>query len=299
MSIIGVPQGCRQGRHVVASEVSWKQSAFRSLVRVRHTHNIAFTAGEVTKTYVNWQADEPQREWSALQCLAAYAPDLAPTPLSTGTQNGRPYIVMARVPGTPLTHALTDAQQSALTDALRRLFAVPVPDGLPVRANDLLTFQARLIPQLLDPQNLGVCRDMATVEHAIDTAVPWLQAHPPNEAWIVDAVLARGDGNLDNVIWDGQTARLVDWEEFGVSDLAYEVADVIEHASARLERRLDIPTFLSSLTLSGEQRDRLDRFRRVFACFWLTMLLPGRPAWRRNPPGSTEDQARHVIELLA
>lgn len=152
---------------------------------------------------------------------------------------------------------------------------------------------------MLDPPNLSVSREPAIVEQAIGTAVRGLQAHPPDEAWIVDPVLALGDGNLDNVVWDGQTARLVDWEEFGVSDLAYELADVIEHASARLERRLDIPTLLSSLNLSAEQRHRLGRYRCVFACFWLTMLLPGSPGWRRNPPGSTEDQARHVLKLLS
>lgn len=265
---------------------------------MRHTHDIAIVGDTVTKTYVSWDQDEQQREWAALQCLAAYAPDLAPRALSRGTHDGRPYIVMSRVPGGQMTDALTQVQQSALAVAVRRLFAVPVPEGQRVRANGLPTLQSRLLPQLRDPPDLGVCRDARLVEHAIDAARGWLQANPPDEEWIVDPVLAVGDGNLDNVIWDGTTARLVDWEEFGVSDLPYEVADVIEHASARLERRLDIPAFLSSLSLSGEQRDRLGRYRCVFACFWLMMLLPGHAAWRRNPPGSTEDQARHVVELL-
>jgi hypothetical protein len=28
------------------------------------------------------------------------------------------------------------------------------------------------------------------------------------------------------------------------------------------------------------------------------MLLPGNGGWRRNPPGTTEDQARHLTGLL-
>lgn len=35
----------------------------------------------------------------------------------------------------------------------------------------------------------------------------------------------------NNVLWDGSTCRFIDFEEFGVSDLAYEIADLLEHAS--------------------------------------------------------------------
>lgn len=265
---------------------------------MRHTHDIAILGDRVRKTYVRWDQDEPQREWSALEHLAAYAPDLAPKPLSRGTANGRPYVVMSRLPGDPMTGALTAAQQSALTDAVRRLLSVPVSEGLRVRANSPLGFQQRLLPRLLQPPDLSVCRGARLVEQAIEAAVSWLQGNLPDRDWIVDPVLAIGDGNLDNVIWDGTTARLVDWEEFGVSDLAYELADMVEHASARLERRLDIPQFLSSLGLNAEQRQRLVRHRRMFACFWLAMLLPGNLGWWRNPAGSAEDQANHVVELL-
>jgi len=46
------------------------------------------------------------------------------------------------------------------------------------------------------------------------------------------------------------------------------------------------------------QRERVEQYRRLFACFWLMMLLPGSRGFARNPPGSTEDQARHVLALL-
>lgn len=93
-------------------------------------------------------------------------------------------------------------------------------------------------------------------------------------------------------------ARLVDWEEFGVSDLAYEVADIVEHASSRLERRLDASRFVAALELSEQQLTRLSRHRRLFAGFWLAALLPGTGGWVRHPAGATEDQARHVLHLL-
>ena len=100
------------------------------------------------------------------------------------------------------------------------------------------------------------------------------------------------------MIWDGATCRLVDFEEFGRSDLAYEVADVVEHASSRLDRHLDADALLARLALTDAQRARLAVHRRLLASFWLVMLLPGNRGFDRNPPGSTEDQARHLLALL-
>lgn len=84
---------------------------------------------------------------------------------------GRPAAPGARGarPGT-----LTPTQQQAFADALRRLFAVPVPDGLAERANG---------PEVM--------RDKVQ-------------------------------------LWDGEVCRLIDWEEYGASDLTYEIADVLD-----------------------------------------------------------------------
>lgn len=269
-----------------------------SLVRMPHTHDIVIIEDEVRKTYVSWDEDEPKREWAALHHLAIHAPDLAPLPLSQTTVDGRPSIVMSRIPGHPMTGTVSQDQQVALTDALRRLFAVPVPHGLPIRANDPVGFPQRFRPWLTEKYDLGQCQEPALVRRAIEAAVHWLQHCPADENWLVDPVLALGDGNLDNVMWDGSVARLIDWEEYGVSDLAYEVADVMEHASSRLERRLDVSSFLDAMELSAGQYERVEGHRRMFACFWLVMLLPGNGGWRRNPPGSTEDQARHLLGIL-
>ena len=72
-----------------------------------------------------------------------------------------------------------------------------------------------------------------------------------------------------------------------------------EHASSRLERRLDIDAVITAMTLTPAQQARFAEHRRVMACLWLAMLLPGNPGFARNPAGSVEDQARHVLGLLA
>lgn len=263
-----------------------------------HTHDVVVSGGTVRKTYVSWAQREPEREWAALVHLHREVPGLAPAPLARETERGRPVVVMSRVPGEPLTGRLSARQTAGLVDALAALFALPVPDGLDARANDPITFAPRFGAWLVDDYAWQECQEPALVRDAVGRALGWLVDRPPEQDWLLDPVVALGDGNLDNVLWDGERCRLIDWEEYGVSDLAYEVADVVEHASSRLAGALDVDGLLDGLGLSAPQRRRLRHHRTFFACFWLAMLLPGNGGWRRNPPGSTEAQARHLLALL-
>ena len=77
------------------------------------------------------------------------------------------------------------------------------------------------------------------------------------------------------------------------------MADVVEHASSRLGRLVDVDALLAGLDLRADQLARLVEFRRLLAVFWLVMLLPGNRGFERNPAGSVEDQASHVLALLA
>lgn len=150
---------------------------------------------------------------------------------------------------------------------MRRLFAALVPPQLPVRVNDPGNFQKEFRSWLVRDYEWSQCQDPSLVRGAVEVACSWLERHQPAEDWLVDPVIAMGDGNLDNVLWDGEECRLINWEEYGVSDLCYEVADVVEHASSRLERRLNIDAPLAEFNLDIAQRERLEHHRRMFACF--------------------------------
>lgn len=199
-----------------------------------HTHDIEFVGDAVRKVFVSWSDGEPEREWAGIVHLHEHAPDLAPRPIARGVVGGRPAVTMSRVPGRSLGGPVSRAQARALATALRRLFVVPVPTDLQVRANDPVRLQGRFRPWLSEAYEWGLCAEPALVQHAVDVARGWLDRHEPPADWLVDPVIALGDGNLDNVLWDGEVCRLVDWEEYGASDKAYEIADVVEHASSRL-----------------------------------------------------------------
>lgn len=112
------------------------------------------------------------------------------------------------------------------------------------------------------------------------------------------AVFGHGDANLDNYLWDGEQVRIVDFEDSGVSDRAYELAILAEHLSAWPQHLPDPAPLLDRFDLDALERRRLHHFRRVWALFWLILLLPGGPASARNPRGTLQLQAARLRTLL-
>ncbi|WP_170981599.1 phosphotransferase [Nocardioides dongxiaopingii] len=265
-----------------------------------HTHALSLGADVVRKRYVSWDDDEADREWTGLTALAEHEPGLAPVPIAREVEDGAPVVVMSGLAGEPLGGApVPAAAVAALAVALRRLFAVPVAGR--ERVHGPSTMRAAVRDRAARPHDVATCQDPALVAAVLDRTRAWLAVE---HAWdrVHDPVAARGDGNLDNLLWDGASCRLVDFEEFGVSDLAFEVADVVEHASSRLHGLLDVAGLLLAVDLAvdldGARRARLAHFRRLLAAFWFVMLLPGNGGFARNPAGSTERQARHLVDLL-
>ncbi|TMR11201.1 aminoglycoside phosphotransferase [Nonomuraea turkmeniaca] len=112
-------------------------------------------------------------------------------------------------------------------------------------------------------------------------------------------VLGMTDGNRANYLWDAGSGeiRIVDWEDSGTSDRAFELAEVTEHIS-RVDGHLDDDELLACLDLTAAEAARVHDFRRLIALSWLYMLGPGGPFAARNPPGTLERQAERVLALL-
>jgi hypothetical protein len=105
-------------------------------------------------------------------------------------------------------------------------------------------------------------------------------------------VLGHRDGNLANYLWDGRRVRIVDLEDAAISSPEMELANLVEHLSAH---RINSDGFCARFDVDP---DRLRAARRLWAMFWLRLLLPGGPAQRRNPPGTADAQARRLLTLL-
>jgi hypothetical protein len=126
-----------------------------------------------------------------------------------------------------------------------------------------------------------------------------LRAHAMGAAWVergaigrhADAghhVLGQGDPCLANFLWDGNQVRLIDFEDSGRSDRAFELAILTEHISAWSDGQLDAEGFLTLFDLTRAEHARVRDFRRLAALFWLIMLRPGSSSSMRNPAGTLD-----------
>ena len=257
-------------------------------------HDISIDGDVVTKRYTRTDRGEPEREWAALVLLHELAPGLAPEPLAF--ESDPPVVAMSRVPGVHLESPLSPEQLAATVAAYRTLFSLPVPPGTPQRFFHPAAFRDSITSWLEEERQRTDLSE--NVLAALAAARAWLADPPSGTGEIRAPVLAQGDGKVDNALFDGSRVRLVDFEGFGVGDLAFEVADLAEHISSRLYGIRDPAALVAGFDLDHGQRQRVRDHRVVLATFWLLQLLPGNRAAGRNPEGSASVQALHLQELL-
>lgn len=256
-------------------------------------HDLTIEADVVRKHYLRTDRDQVAREWSTLGWLQEHAPGLAPRPIAR--EADPPVLVMSRVAGEPLDSALTAPQTTAMVAAYRELFAVPMSPEMPLRFKHPVDFVADTT-EWLGKVSRGGLPDV--VRRALEAADRWHVAAPHDLSGIQEPAVVQGDGNVANMLWDGSRVRLVDFEYAGIGDRSFEVADLVEHVSSRLRGLLAPEVVLAAFYLSPQQRSRVEGYRRLLATFWLLMLLPGSPGHGRNPVGSAERQAEHLLALL-
>jgi hypothetical protein len=246
------------------------------------THEVRIEGAVVTKSYVSTDRDEHLREWAALRAISAQAPDLVPAPLEFAAG---PSLSMSLVPGRPLAGALTAAELDGLEGALRTLWSLPTDGVLP-----------SLLPHFIERVRgaAGSFAGEGVVEEARLAGVEWLGGAEADRLLEPAAgVIGHGDANLANYLWDGELVRIVDFEDAGLSDVAVELAILVEHISAR---QMDWTAFLARFAVDPR---RLLTARRLCSIFWLTLLRAGTPSALRNPPGTAAEQADRVLGLLA
>ena len=265
------------------------------------THHLRIQDGNVAKRFRGRAQAEARREWQALNLLARYAPGLAPEPVSQQLDADPPLVVMTMLPGRSLgTAPLTVAQLDAVVVALDRLHhAVPEQILAGLDAPGIQETVAGRVRQMAAPA--GPDGSLAPLPgRARRSALAWLDSDWSGEVrgGGVELVFAQGDGNLANLLWDGEQVRLVDFEDSGPGSRAQELADFVEHISVWAGAGVDADAVLGRFDLSPAERREIAVLRRLFSAFWLMMLLPGGPASRRNPPGTLDRQADRMLDLL-
>jgi aminoglycoside phosphotransferase len=254
------------------------------------THDLVpAPSGGLLKRYTDWGRGEHRREWTILQALSGAVPGLVPSVSAADLDADPPWIAMTRLAGTPLSGALTASQLAGLEAAVRRLWSVPAGD-LPLRR-----FHPAQARSVIGSGLAAAVRPAGVAGEAFDLCRSFLAGPSPSPWPLAGAVIGHGDANLANYLWDGSSVRIVDFEDAGASEPAYELGFLVEHLSGRAT---DWAPLLSRF--AGEvDADRLRHARLTSAAHWLLLLLPGGPADRRNPPGTLAAQARRILTQLA
>jgi hypothetical protein len=191
---------------------------------------------------------------------------------------------MSLVPGRPLNGVLTRAELDGLALALRTLWSLPT-DGV---LRSLLPVLIKRVRGTVDTFSAS-----GVVEEARLAGVKWLAGGEVDQLLEpAPEVIGHWDPNLANYLWDGERVRIVDFEDAGLSDVAVELATLVEHLSAR---KTDWTAFLARFPVDPS---RLLTSRKLWSVFWLTLLRPGGPSAHRNPPETPAAQANRVLALL-
>lgn len=74
-----------------------------------------------------------------------------------------------------------------------------------------------------------------------------------------------GDANLPNYLHDGGTVRLVDFEDCGRSDRAWELAIFTEHLSVHGRGQVPAELALGHFETTAAERARIREYRRLLA----------------------------------
>jgi thiamine kinase-like enzyme len=142
--------------------------------------------------------------------------------------------------------------------------------------------------------------DDPTIRDAVASVTAWLNSDQLEHAASTadNPVFGHGDPNLANYLSDGDIVRCLDFEDSGRSDRAYEIAMLCEHLSVWADANLSADQLLDQFNLTCAEHVRVHIFRRLFAGFWLMMLLPDGPSHHRNPPETLHRQANRALQLL-
>ena len=261
---------------------------------LRSTHHVFVVDGLVVKLFTSHPRHEPEREWEGLGVAAEVG--VGPRAVLFDDDAELPAVVMTRVAGSPRQARLLSPQNLlAIGRAHLALGSGPSAARDAVNHPAATTLRTREAWSAHSPPDDAP----ALVHLAWTRAGEWLASadvgrltHPPRLQF------CRGDPNLTNYLFDEADLRLVDFEDCGMNDPAFELADMAEHPNSRGLPESAWKLLEDAVELTSDDRDRFCRGRCLAAIFWLTILARRANAGRSRGPETVEDQASRVLALL-
>ena len=227
---------------------------------------------------------------------------MTPRPVWFEPSPDLPAVVMSRVPGAPRDAAALSAENLVAIGEAHVAFGArghPSPDRVAINHPATLLSRVQAKSEQLGPDVLGAGQHDADVKMAWARGGEWLQTEEAGSIARTDRlVFCRGDCNLVNYIFDGDRLSLVDLEDSGMNDPAFELADMAEHLNARAIPESAWEVMADVLQLQTTDRARYRTGRRLMAIFWLQLLVRREGLQKRRGPETPEEQAIRVLVLL-
>lgn len=215
-----------------------------------------------------------QREWASLLHLRENGIDYVPTPYQFVTVDGTPILVMELVHGSHLGHKhLSRDQLEILACRVKRLHLLPY-EGRPENARVFLAPER--VDGLIDlmkgvpvqDQPTAQCLDLWTILSR-GPALDLLRQ-------TTELVFSRMDTSLANLMWDGDTIRLVDLEYGGWTERVFDLAEQVEHVQSRGTPDSEWEWYLQQFPLQPEEHIRLKQAQRLLAFDWARRFWPAK-----------------------
>lgn len=237
-----------------------------------------------------------EREWLSLTLLDVHRPGTAPAPLWTDPHHEQPATGMTVIPGLPcpagagqaviaraVIAALLDFAEIPLTGELAGLPRAKRPEHYARSIDGKWRAELEASPQ--DSVTRELLRLLGHWAGSDDARI--LAAPAPR-------VFSHGDGNIDNRLWDGRKLRCIDFEFAGWSDVGFDLADLVEHVSARAIGDTAWEAAVAGAALPGIVLRRYTAARRTCVLRWLAAL------WRQRQHRAVEfetqlSRARNLI----
>jgi hypothetical protein len=207
---------------------------------------------------------------------------------------------MTRVPGEPLAGEPGDAALAGLVEVYAELHRIDLDRH--AELPEVIGAPTAILDRIRRRRTLATDEDLARepdVAAAWGASAAWLDSDDATKVSAIESSrFGRGDANLANHLWDGERLRLVDLEDSGRSDPAFQLGELAEHLSNH-----ELPDRLwadlrAALDLDPRTVDRWRAARRALAVFWLGQLVTHPRAREINRPGREAEQARRVLALL-
>lgn len=236
------------------------------------------------KFTVRDERDRAGREFGALRALTGAGLAIAPQPLFLDRDLCEtPVVVQQWLAGTPLDAPPSDdAGWERVAELLELLYQVR-PSSVAVE----------LLPAAFNARSFGGAVTLVREELAllppserpqeVVAAAERLEVSPPPDWSPGEPALCHCDANTSNILTRPRRWAVVDWENAGWGDPAFDIADLIVHPAYRAVGEDRWQWLLQRLCgLNEGMRARVEAYRSVLAVWWAARVARALYEWPRG-----------------